>query len=109
MTGMTKRPRAERRKLARDAVKTAKARLRVALRGVGGSPQNPVSVSSASVVESHALGLACAACGEHGTTRLEEHAAVVISGARLRVAKIACRACGVRRDLYYSLAPSLLS
>jgi hypothetical protein len=103
---MAKRSRTERRRGERDAVKLARARMRLALLEPGGAPDNPIEVTSASVVEVHAQSLPCAACGERGV-RIEEH--VAEAGARLRVARVLCPRCGVRRDVFFRIATSLPS
>lgn len=68
----------------------------------GGSPERPIEVSAASVVESRAASKACPRCG--GRHLLLEHAAVMIGGARLREARLACRECGSRRSLWFRVA-----
>ncbi|MBX3221284.1 MAG: hypothetical protein KF795_12245 [Labilithrix sp.] len=107
-----KRARTERREAQRAGVKLAEARLSLAALEAGGSPERPIEVTSASVVEAHAVGLGCAACG--GSTRVEEHTAVTIPGAggvprALRVARVRCARCGVARDVYFRLGTTLAS
>jgi hypothetical protein len=104
--------RTERREVERAAVKLAEARLKLALLEPGGSPERPIEVTSASIVEPHAAGLACAACG--GSTRVEEHAAVTSSDANgisrsLRVAHVRCTRCSVERDIFFRLGTTLAS
>lgn len=67
----------------------------------GGNPAYPVEVVSASVVETHALGVPCPLCD--GAHEILEHAAVVEGGARLRVARLRCRQCGSQRSLFFRL------
>lgn len=67
----------------------------------GGSPARPLEVISASVVETHALGLSCPRCS--GPHELVEHAAITVAGVRLREAKLRCRQCGSRRSVYFRL------
>lgn len=105
-----KRARTERREAERGAVKLAEARLKLAALEAGGSPERPIEVSSASIVEPHAAGLACAACG--GTTRVEEHSAVTLPDASgtprsLRIARVRCTRCGITRDIYFRLGTPL--
>jgi hypothetical protein len=103
-----KRPRTERRERERAAVKLAEARLKLARLEPGGSPERPIEVDSASVVEPHALAIGCAACGE--ATRLEEHGVVHVPGARsLRVARVRCSRCGARREIFFRLGTTLAS
>jgi hypothetical protein len=105
-----KRPRSERREAQRAAVKLAEGRLKLASVEDGGSPERPIDVTSASVVEPHAAGLGCAACG--GSTRVEQHSAVTVEAASgvshsLRVARVRCTRCGVERDIYFRLRAML--
>jgi hypothetical protein len=99
------RPRTERRAAAHAAEKLAHDRERLAAREAGGTPAHPVELESASQVEPHALSLACLRC--NGPNRLDEHAAVSVDGARLRVARLRCSRCGARRDVWFRLAPTL--
>lgn len=105
---MTKRARTERREREREAVKAAKARLKLAALEAGGSPERPIEVTSASTIEVHASGLPCVACGSHGV-RVEEHEAITVDGRSLRVTHMLCPRCGVRRDIYFRIAPALPS
>lgn len=99
--------RAERRSRQRAADKLARDRERLAYLEPGGDRSRPIEVESASQVEPHALGLACLRCDS--SVRLEEHAAVVIDCDRLRLARLACPRCGARREVWFRLAPPLLS
>ena len=99
----TKSDRTTRREVERTGVKLAEARLDLARLEPGGSPERPIELSSASVVEPHAAGLACAACG--GTTRVLEHTAR--TAPPLRVAHVGCTRCGVERDVYFRLVQPL--
>lgn len=110
--GPVKRERTERREAERTAVKLAEARMKLAALEAGGSPARPIEVTSASIVEPHAAGLGCAACG--GNTRVEEHSAVTLPDANgtprpLRVAHVRCTRCGVERDIYFRLGTTLAS
>jgi hypothetical protein len=101
-----KSARSERREAERTGVKLAEAGLKLALLEPGGSPERPIEVSSASIVEPHASGLACVACG--GSTRVEEHAARTFDGGRsLRIVRVRCTRCGVERDVYFRLGTTL--
>ncbi len=104
------RPRTERRAAERAGVKLADARMKLALLEPGGSPERPIEVTSASVVEPHAASLPCAACGER--TRVDEHVALTVGDDRgtprsLRVAKVRCTRCGTRRAIYFRLGTTL--
>jgi hypothetical protein len=95
-------------------VKLARAKMKLASMEAGGSPERPIEVSSASVVEPHASGTPCAACGAP-SVRVEEHVAVTMAArgsndARpLRVARVACARCGARREIWYRLGTPLPS
>jgi transposase-like protein len=53
------------------------------------------------VVELRAVAMPCPRCeGQH---RVEEHAAVVVEGVRLREVRLVCRACGSRRSAWFRL------
>ena len=84
-------------------MKLAEARLKLARLEPGGTPERPIEVTSASVVEPHALGLPCAACGD--PTRLDEHSAT----GGLRVAHVRCTRCGVRREIFFRIGSNLAS
>ena len=100
-------PRAARREGERAAAKLADSRERLAVLDAGGAPSRPVVLESASQVEGHARSLACSRCD--GAYRIEEHAAETVDGARLRVVRITCSACGARRLVYFRLVPSMLN
>jgi hypothetical protein len=89
-------------------VKLAKARLKLAALEPGGAPDRPIEVESASTIEVHAQSTPCASCGNLGV-RVEEHTAETIGERRLRVVAVLCPRCGVRRDVYYRIASSVLS
>jgi hypothetical protein len=99
--------RTARRSRQRDADKLTRDRVRLAYLEPGGDRARPIEVESASQVEPHALALTCLACD--APNRLEEHAAVVIEGDRLRVARLLCPRCGTRRELWFRIAPALPS
>lgn len=87
----------------RDRVKLADAREQLARVSPGGSPERPLGIESASVVESRALALGCGRCG--GELRLEDHAA--LQG--LRRVRARCRSCGALREVWLRLEERLLS
>jgi len=95
---MKKRARTERREAEREHGKVVAAKLKLARLAPGGSPDHPISVTSASVVEVHALGLPCAACDALGA-RLEEHAA----RDGLRFVRVRCPRCGHVRELVFRI------
>src|SRR5262249_50359365 len=101
------RPRTVQREAERAMRKLADAREKLFRLEPGGSPERPIEVPSASVVESRARALGCARCG--GETRLEDHAAVVIeAGARRRV-RMRCRTCHSAFDVWLAIFERTLS
>jgi hypothetical protein len=96
-------PRAERRQIARQAVKDAKDRERLGRLAPGGTRERPIDVVSASLVEVHARSARCPLCA--GTLRLDEHAAEH----GLRVARVTCTMCMVPRALWFRIVPDLPS
>lgn len=94
--------------MAREAAKLAQARMKLAALEPGGGPDRPIEVSSASLVEPHASSQPCPACG-NGGGRVDEHIAIDwrphdgAEARRLRVAKMVCARCGVRRDVYFRI------
>jgi hypothetical protein len=99
--------RAARRAGARAADKLARDRERLARLSPGGSPDNPIEVTSASLVEPRARSMPCPRC--EGEPLVEEHTAIVVDDRRLRVARTACKACGSRREIYFRIGTTLAS
>jgi hypothetical protein len=101
---MAKKPRlrTERRAAERAAAKLADSRERLARLEPGGAPAHPITVTSASQVEVRARSLGCARCGAE--PRVESHEALAVDGRRLRLVRLACPACGARRDAWFALA-----
>jgi hypothetical protein len=97
--------RSARRLRAREHEKLVRDLERLARLQPGGSPERPLVIDSAAVVELRAVAQPCPLCD--GPLRLEEHAAVEIDGTRLRVASVACTQCGVRRSFYFHLAEAV--
>ena len=100
-------PRAERRARARADEKLAHARERLALLEDGGTPERPIEVISASVVEPHAQSMPCLRC--HGACRVDEHVAETVSGKRLRIARTLCMQCGARRNVFFRITGNLVN
>ncbi len=67
----------------------------------GGSPDRPIVVDSAAVIDGRAARFTCTACGSE--VRVADHRAAIIDGARLRVAHLACRMCRLDRVVYFRL------
>lgn len=94
-----RRERTERRETERAGEKLAEARMKLAKLEPGGSREHPIVVQSASVIEVHALGLPCLACGAQGV-RLDEHAA----SEGLRLLRLRCPRCDHTRALTFRIA-----
>lgn len=102
MAKKAKRPRTVRREAERDALALARDRERLFELERGGSPERPIDVAAASVVEVGARAVECPRC--NGQHHLDEHVAVVIQGMRLREARLTCKECGSHRSLWFRLA-----
>lgn len=72
----------------------------------GGAPARPLPVVSPAQVDVIAGATPCPLC--RGVLRLDEHASETRDGARLRVARVACTTCGVRRELWFRLDDATL-
>ncbi len=68
---------------------------------LGGSPDRPMVVDSPAIVDLRAVARPCPLC--EGSLKLEDHVADEIDGVRLRVARLSCTRCGVRRSRYFRL------
>ncbi len=101
MTASKKQRRVERRALERVAAKAVRERERLAHAEAGGSPENPLEISTASLVELQARSIPCPLCGS--TMRIDEHTADTIEGERLRIAHMVCVACGIPRKIYFRI------
>lgn len=99
--------RAARRAAARADDKLARARERLAALEAGASPDRPIEVPTASVVEPTARSMPCPRCG--AARRVDEHAAVVVGDRRLRVARVHCPACGASGQIWFRLGTVLPS
>lgn len=97
--------RAARREAERAAVKLARDRERLAALEPGGAPERPIELTSASEVEVAARSMPCPRCG--GEVRVDEHLAETVGAARLRIAKVSCPGCGLRRAVYFRLGALL--
>ncbi len=96
------RPRAARREADRQAEKHRALARKVAALEIGGAPDRPLPIPSASVVEGEAAGSRCPACG--GEARVLEHEVTEHQGARLRVARLVCKSCREAWSRYYRIA-----
>lgn len=79
-------------------------RERLAALSAGGSPQHPIAVSSASVVEVRARALPCPQCG--ASYHLHDHRA---PAAGLRAVDVRCQQCSVARTLWFRLVEDELN
>jgi hypothetical protein len=95
------RPRAQRREGERALAKLKDARQRLFELEVGGAPERPLPVVSATVVETHAESVPCPRC--NGKHEVVEHVAVTVAGIRLREARLRCRQCGTSRSLWFRI------
>jgi hypothetical protein len=102
-----KSARAERRELARTREKLARSREKLWSLETGGSPERPLDVASASVIEPRATSEPCFRCGAY--PRQVEHRAETIAGRRLRVVVARCPECGALRTWYFRLGSELAS
>jgi hypothetical protein len=101
----TRKPRAERRAQARLATKDIRDRERLATLEPGGSPDRPIEIVSASLVEPKARDLPCVICG--GAVHLDDHTARTIDGLALRLAHVRCPSCSYARAIYFLIDSEL--
>jgi predicted RNA-binding Zn-ribbon protein involved in translation (DUF1610 family) len=73
----------------------------------GGSPEHPIEVASAAVIEPRATSLPCPRCGS--PAHVDEHEVVGLQTQRLRVTRMRCGTCGHRRPLYFLVRSSASS
>jgi transposase-like protein len=105
MAAKKSRPRTKQREAARTLEKLQTARERLFELEPGGSPERPLSVTSAAVVETQAESVPCPRCeGKHDVA---EHVAVTVHGTRLREARLRCRQCGSTRSLWFRITDAL--
>lgn len=95
---MSRRDRTARRAHERSLKKLVRDREKLAALEIGGSRERPMQVGSASVVEVRVRSLACPQC--QGEYQVKEHTAPA-SG--IRQVHVACRICGVARDLWFRI------
>jgi hypothetical protein len=93
-----KRVRTARRRLERELGKIGDAREKLAQLSSGGASERPIDVTSASVVESTALGLRCARC--ESALRLEDHEAIRTPHGILRRVRTRCTMCRASREVW---------
>jgi hypothetical protein len=82
------------------AVRRESAKERLASLERGGSPDRPIRVASASVIEARTTSLPCPRCD--GEYRVLEHTRPV---PQLRRVDVACRHCSTPRTLWFTIVP----
>jgi hypothetical protein len=97
--------RAEHRASARAHAKIVRDLERLARLAPGGAADRPIAIVSPAQVEVMAAARPCPLC--RGSLRVDEHVALTSGGVRLRVARVACTACGSRRAVYFALREGL--
>ena len=99
MATSKKKPRARtvRRIAERDARRLVLVREQLALIQPGGSPERPIEVPSAAVVESRARSKPCPQC--EGELEVKDHQ----REAGLRVVTLTCRQCHAPRQLWFRI------
>lgn len=91
------------RQAEQAAIEAEHLRSRREARMPGGSPNHPIEVASAAVIEPRAASLPCPRCGS--PAHVDEHRVEAADGGggerRLRVTEMRCGTCGHRRPLYF--------
>jgi DNA-directed RNA polymerase subunit RPC12/RpoP len=100
---IAKRSRTARREQKRALEKAAALREKLFGLSPGGTAERPLDVVSPATIEPHVGSVECPRCG--GRLMLDEHAAVTVSGSRLREARLRCTGCGSRRSLWFRIVP----
>ena len=103
----TERARSLRRAAQRATDKLGRQRERLLELEPGGSPERPIDVESASVVEPRAQSLHCPRCDT--PLRVDAHLAPSTPGMRLREVQASCPRCGHRRTVWFRLAGPTLN
>jgi hypothetical protein len=101
------RPRSTVRELERKRQRLLAEREKLARLELGGTPERPIEVRSASVVEARAESERCLRC-EHAM-RCVEHAALSTRNGIVRAAKLRCPQCDGERTLYLRIVESYLN
>jgi DNA-directed RNA polymerase subunit RPC12/RpoP len=100
--GVAARKRSERRAAEREVKKDLERRDKLAALEVGGAPERPIHVATASLVDVMARDSKCHRCG--GSVRLEEH----FVRDNQRVARVRCSSCGSEREIFFAVSPRVL-
>ena len=99
--------RGQRRAATRAALDLARDRQRLAKLEPGGAPDRPIPVETPPLVDLRATATPCAVCD--GPLALDEHAVASHEGTSLRLARLTCRLCHARREIYFVLAPRVMN
>jgi hypothetical protein len=101
------RMRTMRRDLERRQDKLTESRRKLLALEPGGSPDRPIEVDSAAVVEPRAESFRCPDCD--GALRCEEHAVGRRDARLVREVALVCRSCGSPLTLYFRVVEPLLN
>jgi hypothetical protein len=99
-----RRPRKERREQERALRKNVRVTERLAKRLPGATPEQPIDVASASVIEIKARATPCPRCG--GALELRGERADSTPRGVLREIRAVCRLCHAPRTLWFRVAPA---
>jgi len=98
------RPRRKQREQERALRKEVRRTERLAGEMPGGSPEQPIDVAAASVVEGKARATPCIQCG--GDLELRGDRATSTARGVLREVGLACRRCHAPRTLWFRIVPA---
>jgi hypothetical protein len=101
----SRKPRAQRRAEGRRDAKIVRERERLATLEPGGTPQRPIEVVTAALVEPKARSIPCPVC--RASVRVADHTACTVDGVPLRLAHVACPMCGHARVVYFVIREPL--
>jgi hypothetical protein len=101
------RTRTQRRAAERELQKLEDAREKLSRISPGGTPENPLEVQSASVIELAATALGCNRCAAE--VRVEAHEAIVTSSGGERRVVLRCKSCGHLREVFVRLSTRTLN
>jgi len=68
----------------------------------GGTPATAIVVEASSVIEPHALKLACLACDD-GRMAVDQHRAETVDALAVRIVDLECRSCGSPRRAFFRI------
>ena len=105
MTKKPPRPRTARRAAAQLSRRAIERIERLGTQLPGGAPEDPLRVTSASVIEVRARAMRCLVC--EGELELRAHVSESDAPGDLRRADLSCRGCGRARRLWFRIEPPL--